>query len=143
MFKKFLVPTDGSELSLKAVEGAIELAQQLGAEVLVWCGAEAYPITFAEQAYIDQTALREEARDIARRHAQAAAEKIRLAQVPCEVKVEDAETVWGGIIAAAEKNGCDLIFMSSHGRRGLAALLMGSETQNVLTHSTIPVLVYR
>ncbi len=143
MFRKFLVPTDGSELSLKAVEGAIELAQRLGAEVLVWSGAEAYPITFAEQAYLDQAALREAARDTARRHAQATAEKIRLAQVPCEVKIEDAETVWGGIIAAAEQNGCDLIFMASHGRRGLSALLLGSETQKVLTHSAIPVLVYR
>ena len=143
MFKKFLIPTDGSELSLKAVDGAIELAEKLGAEILVWSGAAASPITFAEQAYIDQTALREQARETARRHAQAAAEKIRLAQLPCEMKIEDVATVWGGIIDAARQNGCDLIFMSSHGRRGLTALLLGSETQKVLTHSAIPVLVFR
>lgn len=143
MFKKILVPTDGSELSMRAVDGAIELARELGSEILVWSAAEAYPITFAEQAYIDQTALRETARNTAKRNVEAARERIRAAGLSCEGRIDDADTVWGGIIATAQKHGCDLIFMASHGRRGISALLLGSETQKVLTHSTVPVLVYR
>ncbi|ANB17730.1 universal stress protein [Dokdonella koreensis] len=143
MFKKILVPTDGSALSHKAIAGAVELATALGAGLVGYCGAEAYALSFAEYTLVDPEQFRAQALAGAQRHANAVARAAAAAGVPCETAAAPCDTVWSGIIEAATAHGCDLILMASHGRRGLSAALLGSETQKVLTHSTIPVLVYR
>ncbi|WP_440222570.1 universal stress protein [Dokdonella sp. MW10] len=143
MYTHLLVPTDGSELSDLAVDNAIRLATALGARLTAWAGAEVYAMTYAEGAFVDQAAFREQALAGAKRRVQAVVERARAAGVPCEGVAEDCEAVWRGIVDAAAREGCDLVLMASHGRKGLSAVLLGSETQKVLTHSKVPVLVYR
>ena len=143
MYTTILVPTDGSELSLKAADAAIELAKALGSRLVAWSGIEVYTLPFAEQAYVDQTLFIEKAVKEAESNAAAVAARAQAAGVPCVALSSRSDSAWQGIIDAATDHACDLIFMASHGRRGVAALLLGSETQKVLTHSTIPVLVYR
>ncbi len=143
MYQRILGPTDGSELSTRAADAAIALARTLGARLLAWSSAEVYSLPFAEQVYVDQTLYVEQAMKEAAAHAQAVAARATAAGVSCEAFSGMADSIWQGIIDAAGEHGCDLIFMASHGRRGVAALLLGSETQKVLTHSKIPVLVYR
>lgn len=143
MYRTILVPTDGSELSQKAADAAIALAKSLGARLVAWSSAEIYTLPFADQAFVDQTLYREQAEREARAHVEALAARARAAGVECEALSGMSDTAWKGIIDTAAEKGCDLIFMASHGRRGMAALLLGSETQKVLTHSRIPVLVYR
>ncbi|MEB2315624.1 MAG: universal stress protein [Xanthomonadaceae bacterium] len=143
MYQSILVPTDGSELSLRAADAAIALAKALGARLVAWSSAEVYSLPFAEQVYVDQTLYVEEAMKEAATNAQAVATRAADAGVACQAFSGMADSIWEGIISAASEHGCDLIFMASHGRRGMAALLLGSETQKVLTHSKLPVLVYR
>ncbi len=143
MYQSILVPTDGSELSLRAADAAIALAKALGARLVAWSSAEVYSLPFAEQVYVDQTLYVEEAMKEAATNAQAVATRAADAGVACQAFSGMADSIWEGIINAASEHGCDLIFMASHGRRGMAALLLGSETQKVLTHSKLPVLVYR
>jgi len=147
-FKHILVPTDGSRLSLKAAADAIVLAQDTGAALTAlfviqpWLppvteGALAYNINYDEKAYAEGATA--EADSALAQVAAAAAEH----GITCEkLTIADAEP-WDGIIKTAKAKRCDLIVMASHGRRGLMGLLLGSETQKVLTHSTIPVLVCR
>lgn len=144
MFKKILLPTDGSELSNKAVQGALKMAGQLGASVVGLTIVEPYSYSTLSE-YRPETLEAYEARN-----AQAAEERLapvaqaaKAANVPCETAVVKSFSPYEAIIDTAAKYGCDVIFMASHGRRGLSAVLLGSETQKVLTHSTIPVLVYR
>jgi nucleotide-binding universal stress UspA family protein len=134
MFKKILLPTDGSELSDKAIAGAMQMAAKLGAGIVGLTVVEPY-------SYSSLSEYRPESfDDYEARMNEAAAERL--------AKVKSAAAAAGvapyeAIIETASKNGCDVIFMASHGRRGLNALLLGSETQKVLTHSTVPVMVYR
>jgi nucleotide-binding universal stress UspA family protein len=144
MFKKILLPTDGSELSDKAVQGALKMASQLGASVVGLTVVEPYSYSTLSE-YRPETLEAFEARN-----AQAAEQRLaslvqaaRDVKVPCETVTVKSFSPYEAIIETAKKNGCDVIFMASHGRRGLSAVLLGSETQKVLTHSTIPVLVYR
>ncbi len=143
MYQTILFPTDGSELSHKAADAAIELAKTLGSRLIAWSGAEVYALPFAEQAYVDQTLVVELAMKEAQANVDAIAARAAAAGVPCKAFTGMSDSHWQGIIDAANDHACDLIFMASHGRRGVAALLLGSETQKVLTHSTVPVLVYR
>jgi nucleotide-binding universal stress UspA family protein len=144
MFKKILLPTDGSELSAKAVQGALKMAGQLGASVVGLTVVEPYSYSTLSE-YRPETLEAFEARN-----AQAAEQRLAPlvqaaseAKVPCETVTVKSFSPYEAIIETARKYGCDVIFMASHGRRGLSAVLLGSETQKVLTHSTIPVLVYR
>jgi nucleotide-binding universal stress UspA family protein len=144
MFKKILLPTDGSELSIKAVQGALKMAGQLGASVVGLTVVEPYSYSTLSE-YRPETLEAFEARN-----AQAAEQRLaplvqaaKEANVPCETVTVKSFSAYEAIIETATKTGCDVIFMASHGRRGLSAVLLGSETQKVLTHSTIPVLVYR
>lgn len=143
MYSNILIPTDGSELSAKAIADGVALAAALGARVTAWCGAEVYAISYAEGVFVDQEEFRRRALEHARRHVDAVATAAAAAGVACETFTEECETVWGGILGAAREHACDLIVMASHGRRGLSAVLLGSETQKVLTHGTLPVLVCR
>ena len=147
MFKHILVPTDGSELSQATAQRAVAFAKDAGARITVFFAKPEYPIAyFGEGALIDPTTPEkfaeladQQARDVLDGVAKMAAD----AGVPCAMTSATSDLPWEAIIAAAEGSGCDLIFMASHGRRGISALLLGSETNKVLTHSKIPVLVYR
>ncbi len=143
MYQSILFPTDGSELSVKAADAAIELAKALGARLVVWSGAELYSLPLAIQASVDQNLLTAEALNEAQASVDAVSARAATAGISCTSAINVTDSPWRGIIQAADDHACDLIFMASHGRRGVAALLLGSQTQKVLTHSSIPVLVYR
>jgi nucleotide-binding universal stress UspA family protein len=147
MFKHILVPTDGSQLSSDTSRRAIAFAKETGAKVTFFFAKPDYPVAFyGEGALIDPTTpdkfaemAEQQAKEIlAANEAAAKADGVACASVS---SVSDIP--YEAIIAAAEQTGADLIFMASHGRRGISGLLLGSETQKVLTHSKIPVLVYR
>lgn len=144
MFKKILVPTDGSELSEKALAGAVRLAKQLGADVVALTVTEPYSYSNLSEyrpESIDGYDARMQA--LADERLASAAEIAKAAGVAIEPVVVRSFAPHEAIIAAAQERGCDVIVMASHGRKGLAAVLLGSETQKVLTHSTVPVMVYR
>lgn len=147
MFKHILVPTDGSPLSSETAKRAITFARETGAKVTFFFAKPDYPVAFyGEGALIDPTTpdkfaemAEQQAKEILAAHEAAAkAEGVVSATIS---SVSDIP--YEAIIAAAETAGADLIFMASHGRRGISGLLLGSETQKVLTHSKIPVLVCR
>lgn len=147
MYRKILVATDGSTLSKKAVRSAIELAGALGAELIALYVVPRYPVSYFEGGVTVSTA------DIARtekqwaERGQAVVDAVRDAAVAEGVKakatVVKSDLIAEAILANVKKNKCDLVVMASHGRRGLKRILLGSETQQVLTHSTVPVLVLR
>lgn len=147
MYKRILVATDGSALSKKAVANAIELAATCGAELVALKVVPRYP-----QAYFEGS-IPLSSEEISRIETQwtesaqvqlAAVEKAAKAKgVVSKVVTVKSDVVSDAIIAAAKKQKADLIVMASHGRKGIKRLLLGSETQQVLTHSHIPVLVLR
>jgi nucleotide-binding universal stress UspA family protein len=147
VYKKILIATDGSELSKKAVEQAIALAQLADAELVALKVVPRYPQTYFEGSVVLA------ASEIARiekqwsEHSQSIVDAVAKSATAKGVKVKavtiKSDVVSEGIIEAAKKNKCDLIVMASHGHRGIKRLLLGSETQQVLTHSHIPVLVLR
>ena len=142
MFKHILIATDGSELSHKVIAGGLELAKALGARVTAYsCVVEYLPMT--EFAVETPQTVMEQLESEAERHLKAFAGQAAAAGVPFETVKSTEFSPYTGIIETAHKHHCDLIMMASHGRRGLAGMLLGSETQKVLTHSRIPVLVYR
>ena len=147
MFKHILVPTDGSEFSSTTVRRVLIFAKDAGAKVTFYFAQPDYPIAFyGEGALIDPTTperFTEMAQHQAQRILAEAETMAKEADVEYATRTSVSDMPYVGIIEAANAEGCDLIFMASHGRRGLAALLLGSETQKVLTHSKIPVLVYR
>jgi nucleotide-binding universal stress UspA family protein len=148
MFKHILVPTDGSELSRMAANQAVELAKVIGARVTLLHALPEIPPTFfgGEGTLIDQTSPEEitsEAKARASNYLGDLEAIAKAAGVACEKVVSTPGAPYEAIIEAATARGCDLILMASHGRRGIKGLVLGSETQKVLTHSKIPVLVYR
>ena len=146
MFKHILISTDGSSVSSKAAKAGVALARALGARVTAYCAIEPLQPIYAEGYAFDQKVIREiedSARRAAQKHVEAIGRIAKAAGVPFAAVVAKATTPYEGIIAAAKKQKCDAIFMASHGRRGLSRLIMGSVTQKVLMHSTIPVVVYR
>jgi nucleotide-binding universal stress UspA family protein len=146
MYRRILLPTNGSTLCDSAVKKGIEFAKFAGASVV---GFHAIPATsyliYTEAGPSDVLAEQFERDALARgeRLVNALEEQARAAGVACESLMLVNDHPWEGIIEAANQRDCDLIFMASHGRRGLSALLLGSETTKVLTHTKIPVLVYR
>jgi nucleotide-binding universal stress UspA family protein len=147
MYKRILVATDGSKLSQQAVEHALNLADLTGAEVVALKVIPRYPQTYFEGGVA--LAAAEVARIEKQWHeeAMAAVNAVKSAGQLLEVKVKPmtvkSDLIAEAIIAAAKRSKCDLIVMASHGRKGIKRLLLGSETQQVLTHSHIPVLVLR
>jgi nucleotide-binding universal stress UspA family protein len=144
MFKKILLPTDGSDLSARAISGAIDMAKNLGAKIVGLTVVEPYSYSSLSE-YRPESFEDYEARmnKVAEERLQAVTAAAKAAGVEIETRVARSFSPYEAIIEAAKTNECDAIFMASHGRRGLSAVLLGSETQKVLTHSTIPVLVYR
>jgi len=148
MYKNLLVPTDGSKLSDKAVKEAITLAQGLGAGITLYYAVPDYPDpVYMESAmlaaYVPPDQYRADATRQATKVLTRAAAKVEAAGLSAQTLHNLSNVPWEGIIAAATKKKCDLIVMASHGRRGIAGVLLGSETQKVLTHSKVPVLVVR
>jgi nucleotide-binding universal stress UspA family protein len=147
MFKHILIPTDGSELSDLAVTKGSHFASEIGAKVTLFFAKPGFPVAyFGEGALIDPitpSQFAEMADQQAGKVLQAAVLVCAKAGVTCDTATETSDVPYEAIIEVAQKRGCDLIFMASHGRRGISGLLLGSETNKVLTHSQIPVLVYR
>lgn len=147
MFKRILVATDGSTLSKKAVASAIALAVQHDADLVALTVVPHYP-----KSYFDG-AMSYSPEDIGRiekqwaEKAQAMLAKVSAHAKESGVRIKTAtassDLVAESIISAAKKHRSELIVMASHGRKGIKRLLLGSETQHVLAHSTLPVLVLR
>jgi nucleotide-binding universal stress UspA family protein len=144
MFKRILVPTDGSDITLKAIETSIALARSVGAELQTLCVKEPFPYgAISEMQPTPPQEFFDAQERIATRHVQAVLDACAAAGVPCQGLTVEALHPWEAIIEHAKRTDCDLLVMASHGRRGVSALLLGSETQKVLTHTKIPVLVVR
>jgi nucleotide-binding universal stress UspA family protein len=148
MYKHILIPTDGSKLSTRAIRAACELAQTCGAKVTgVYVIPPYTPPLYAEGmiyvADLGPKRHKEVMAKAAKKALEAVSLEARRAGVACATVSPVADQAWEGILKAARAKRCDLIVMASHGRRGLAGLLLGSETTKVLTHSKIPVLVCR
>jgi nucleotide-binding universal stress UspA family protein len=143
MFRHILIPTDGSAVAAKAVKAGIAFARETGARVTGYCGVEPISAQIYGEGYMVTAGLEKKARRAAERHVAGIGKAAKAAGLVFHGHVSKTDSPHAGIIAAARSKHCDLIFMASHGRRGLAGLLMGSVTHKVLTHSRIPVLVYR
>jgi nucleotide-binding universal stress UspA family protein len=144
MFKRILVPTDGSDLSNKAIAAAVGLARTMKASLVGMTALEPYSYSNLSE-YRPETLDDYEARmdQLGAERLGRIADAAAKAGVPVETMAVKSFSPYEAIIDAAKDKGCDLIVMASHGRRGLNAVLLGSETQKVLTHSSIPVMVYR
>ena len=145
MFKRILLPTDGSELSSRAVLAGVSFAKEMGAQVV---GMTAMPdfktfttntdmIESTEDEYLGASDAR------GGKYLATIADAARSVGVACTTLLVRSDDPHDAILRAAREQGCDLIVMASHGRHGLTGVLLGSETQKVLVHSAIPVLVYR
>jgi nucleotide-binding universal stress UspA family protein len=144
MYKRILVPTDGSEITTRAIAAGVGLAKALGAEIDTICVKEPFP--YGAVAEIQPTPPQEffDAQErAAARHVRAVIDACDAAGVACHAVTIEGLQPWEAIVEHAEKAGCDLLVMGSHGRSGLASLFLGSETQDVLKHTKIPVLVIR
>ncbi|HUH95635.1 MAG TPA: universal stress protein [Casimicrobiaceae bacterium] len=147
MYRNILVATDGSKLSLKAVTHAIDLAKVLGSRLTGFFASPSYPLpVYADGVVFTPLSRREYAaqcKEEADRILGAVATKAKAAGVEFTAASAISASPWEAILAAARKHKCDAIVMASHGRRGVSALVLGSETNKVLTHSKLPVLVVR
>jgi nucleotide-binding universal stress UspA family protein len=147
MFKHILIPTDGSPVAAKAIQAGVALAKEMGAAVTAYYAIEPPPThiygegRLADKRWVEE--LERRTREIAQRSVDEVSEAAKAAGVPCDAVVDKLVHPYKGIIDAAIEKKCDVIFMGSHGQRGLTGLLIGSVTQQVLTHSKIPVLVFR
>ena len=145
MYQHILIPTDGSEFSNKAVVEGGALARAIGARVTIMTATPTFQ-TFAPDPFM-ATTTPEQMRQLCRADAMKllidAAATVKKVGVQCDTAHVEDDRPYEAIIDTASKRGCDLIFMASHGRKGLSALVLGSETHKVLTHSKIPVLVSR
>jgi nucleotide-binding universal stress UspA family protein len=143
MFRHILLPTDGSALSQTAVENGIQFAKSIRARITGLCVVIR---EFAFDAEMLQS-IKDQSHNLLKEKAEKVLGDLKSAAhgagVECDVVLETALQPYEAIVNTAESKGCDLIMMASHGRKGVSALLLGSETQKVLTHSKIPVLVYR
>lgn len=145
MFKHILIPIDGSPVANKAAKAGIALARRLGAKVTAYFAIETLQPIYVEGYAFNQKDIEgfeRRAREAGQKRVDAIGKLAKAAGVPFTSVVAKALTPYEGIIAAAKKRKCDVIFMASHGRRGFSRLIMGSVTQKVLSHSKIPVVVY-
>lgn len=148
MYRHILVATDGSKLSDKAVTAAIEMASRFGAKLTAFHAMEEYPAgMFSEYAMLSGAATPQQWEEGEKKRAQRILDKVHAkslkAGVICTSSTRISAEPYKAIVDAARKSRCDLIVMASHGRRGVQALILGSETHKVLTHGKVPVLVCR
>jgi nucleotide-binding universal stress UspA family protein len=144
MYSHILVPTDGSDISAKAVETAISMAKLLGAKLSTISVKEPFPYSaISEMQPVPPQEFYDAQERIATARVKAVSDAAKAEGLDCEGFTVEAVHPWEAICDLAKDKGCDLVVMASHGRRGVSALLLGSETQKVLTHSPLPVLVVR
>lgn len=145
LYRRILLPTDGSEASQRAILAGVDFARELGADVVGLTATPAFRVLSADPDMIEGTAdgYAEASRERGRRLLDAVEHAAARAGVPCRLEQTVSDEPWQAIVHTAHRCGCDLIVMASHGRHGIGGLLLGSETQKVLVHSAIPVLVHR
>jgi nucleotide-binding universal stress UspA family protein len=145
MFKHILLPTDGSVLSELAIKKGVEFAKEINAKVTGLTVTRPFHVFTTDVTELEDTkeTYAEDAKTSAATRLSVIEQAAKQAGVSHEVVYKIGEHPWEEIIKTATERGCDAIFMASHGRRGVAALVIGSETNKVLTHTKIPVLVYR
>ena len=145
MYTNILIPTDGSDLAGNALRHGIALAKLIGAKVTVLTVLPPFHVLTTDARMIEDTPAQYQARmqEHGEKTLGVAAGAAKAAGVACETFQVEEEHPYRAIVAAAESKGCDLIVMASHGRHGISALVLGSETLKVLTHCKIPVLVQR
>jgi nucleotide-binding universal stress UspA family protein len=144
MFKHILVPTDGSDITAKAISTALALAKSVGAQLHTISAKEPFPYSaISEMQPTPPQEFFDAQERIASQRVAAVVTLCNEAGVTCHAHTVEALHPWEAIIDHARRMECDLIVMASHGRRGVSALLLGSETQKVLTHTKVPVLVVR
>jgi nucleotide-binding universal stress UspA family protein len=145
MYKHILIPTDGSGLSQKAVDQGIGLAKALNGKVTAVTVSEPFHIFAVDASMVSDTPdeYKKRTAALASKYLQVAKDAATAAGVPCDVVHVEHEHPYEAIIDTARKRGCDAIVMASHGRRGVSAIVLGSETVKVLTHSSTPVVVVR
>jgi nucleotide-binding universal stress UspA family protein len=141
MYKHILIPTDGSDLSQQAIEHGVALAKAVGARVTALTITEPFYVSAFEPSMVEH--YKKHVAALATKHLDTAKNVASASNVPCEVARLEHEHPYQAIIDAAQARGCDIIVMASHGRKGISAILLGSETVKVLTHSPIPVVVVR
>ena len=147
MYERILIATDGSTLSKKAVRSGIELASSIGAEIVALYVVARYPVSYFEGGATismpDVARIEKQWADKGQAVVDAVQQTAKAQGVTVKAVIVRSDLVAESILSAAKKHKCDLVVMASHGRRGLKRILLGSETQHVLTHSSIPVLVLR
>jgi nucleotide-binding universal stress UspA family protein len=148
MFKHILIPTDGSKLAAKGIKAGVKLAAALGAKVTgVYIVMPYMPTVYGEAAVYYAGYSPKEYKEMGEKAARKALSVVeieaKVAGVPCATRIVAETPPWAGIVKAAHQRRCDAIVIASHGRGGVGGLLLGSETQRVLAHSKIPVLVIR
>ena len=144
MYKRILVPTDGSEITQRAVAAAVGLAKALGAEIFTLCVKEPFPYgAVAEMQPTPPQEFFDAQERTAARHVRAVMDACDAGGIVCHAQTVEGLQPWEAIVDHAAKERCDLIVMGSHGRSGLASLFLGSETRDVLSHSKVPVLLVR
>jgi nucleotide-binding universal stress UspA family protein len=147
MFKHVLIPTDGSKVARRAIKAGVALAKELGAKVTAYYAMETFQPYVYSEGYIMNTAtlrnFEEQARALGRKYLGEVEKAAKAAGVPCNSVMSKPATPAHGIVDAAKRKKCDVIFMASHGRGEFASLVLGSVTQKVLARSKIPVLVFR
>jgi nucleotide-binding universal stress UspA family protein len=145
MFKHLLLPTDGSQLSEAAIQAGIRIAKSINAKVTgFYAMPKFHMLTYQTEMLTDtKQEFAKDCKAHADRFLTAVVQAAEAAGVPCETALQTSDHPYEAIITTAKEKGCDLIVMASHGRSGVQAFLLGSETQKVLTHSGIPVLVFR
>ncbi len=144
MYQRILVPTDGSEITQRAVAAAVGLAKALNAEIFTLCVKEPFPYgAVAEMQPTPPQEFFDAQERTAARHVRAVMDGCDAAGIVCHARTVEGLQPWEAIVDHAAKERCDLIVMGSHGRSGLASLFLGSETRDVLSHSKVPVLLVR
>ena len=144
MYKRILIPTDGSEITARAIAAGVGLAKSLGAAIDTISVKEPFPYgAVAEMQPTPPQEFFDAQERAAARHVRTVIDACDAAGVPCHAVTVEGLQPWEAIVDHAEKSRCDLLVMGSHGRSGFASLFLGSETQDVLKHTKIPVLVVR
>ncbi len=144
MYKRILFPTDGSDITVKALQTALSLAKLCGAELHTLAVMEPFPYSaISEMQPVPPQEFFDAQMRVATARVKTVVDAANVAGVTCKASTVEGLHPWEAILDHGKAQGCDVIVMASHGRRGVTALLLGSETQKVLTHSTLPVLVVR
>jgi nucleotide-binding universal stress UspA family protein len=144
MYRSILIPTDGTEITAKAVASGIALAKALGAQLSTITVKEPFPYSaISEMQPIPPQEFYDAQERIALMRVKEVVAAADKAGLDCQAFTVEATHPWEAIVDHAKTQGCDLIVMASHGRRGVSALLLGSETTRVLVHCDVPVLVVK